>query len=89
MNLKYLKEAVYEANMEIPRQKLAIYTFGNVSAIDRTEGVIAIKPSGIPYSKFRYKRMCVLVSDEGRLAFASTTLLSKSTKTMSSTFNSE
>ena len=43
MNLKYLKEAVYEANMEIPKQKLAIYTFGNVSAIDRTEAVIAIK----------------------------------------------
>jgi L-ribulose-5-phosphate 4-epimerase len=46
---KYLKEEVYEANMEIPKQKLAIYTFGNVSAIDRTEGVVGIKPSGVPY----------------------------------------
>jgi L-ribulose-5-phosphate 4-epimerase len=34
---KYLKEEVYEANMEIPKQKLAIYTFGNVSAIAATQ----------------------------------------------------
>ncbi|WP_138991576.1 L-ribulose-5-phosphate 4-epimerase [Larkinella sp. C7] len=46
-----LKEAVYEANMEIPRQKLAIYTFGNVSGIDRQAGVVGIKPSGIPYDE--------------------------------------
>ncbi|MGM9510056.1 L-ribulose-5-phosphate 4-epimerase [Larkinella sp. GY13] len=46
-----LKEAVYEANMEIPQQKLAIYTFGNVSGIDRSAGVIGIKPSGIPYDE--------------------------------------
>ena len=46
-----LKEAVYEANMEIPRQKLAIYTFGNVSGIDRQAGMVGIKPSGIPYDE--------------------------------------
>lgn len=55
MNMKYksLKEQAYEANMEIQRQKLAIYTFGNVSAIDRATGVVAIKPSGVPYSELR------------------------------------
>ena len=47
---KTLREAAYEANMEIQRQQLAIYTFGNVSAIDRATGVVAIKPSGVPYS---------------------------------------
>ena len=50
---KSLREAAYEANMEIPRQKLAIYTFGNVSAIDRAAGVVAIKPSGVPYSDLK------------------------------------
>jgi L-ribulose-5-phosphate 4-epimerase len=49
MNYKDLKEQVYEANMEIPKQKLAIYTFGNVSAIDRAAGLVGIKPSGVPY----------------------------------------
>lgn len=39
--------------MEIPRQNLAIYTFGNVSAIDRAAGVVAIKPSGVPYTDLR------------------------------------
>lgn len=48
-----LKEQVYEANMEIPRQKLAIYTFGNVSGIDRKAGVVGIKPSGVPYDNLK------------------------------------
>ncbi|WP_025764565.1 L-ribulose-5-phosphate 4-epimerase AraD [Dyadobacter tibetensis] len=46
---KYLREAVYEANMEIARERLAKVTFGNVSGIDREAGVVAIKPSGVPY----------------------------------------
>ena len=53
--LKYLKESVYEANMQIPKQNLAIYTFGNVSAIDRKEGIIGIKPSGVPYDELKVK----------------------------------
>ncbi|GAB3938603.1 L-ribulose-5-phosphate 4-epimerase [Larkinella terrae] len=52
-NYQVLKEQVYEANMEIPRQKLAIYTFGNVSGIDRNAGVVGIKPSGIPYDELK------------------------------------
>lgn len=55
-----LKEAAWEANMEIPRQKLAIYTFGNVSAIDRAAGVVAIKPSGVPYERLQPADMVVL-----------------------------
>ena len=60
---KYLKEVAYEANMEIQRQKLAIYTFGNVSAIDRAAGVVAIKPSGVPYSDLRPEDMALVDLD--------------------------
>jgi L-ribulose-5-phosphate 4-epimerase len=58
-----LKEEAYFANMEIPKQKLAIYTFGNVSAIDRSEGVIAIKPSGIPYDELKVSDMVLVDLD--------------------------
>ena len=60
---KSLKEAAYEANMEIARQNLAIYTFGNVSAIDRAAGIVAIKPSGVPYSELRPEDMVLLDLD--------------------------
>jgi L-ribulose-5-phosphate 4-epimerase len=63
---KYLKEEVYEANMEIPKQKLAIYTFGNVSAIDRQAGVVGIKPSGVPYTELKAKDI-VLMDLENRV----------------------
>ncbi len=55
-----LKEEAFEANMEIPRQKLAIYTFGNVSAIDRDLGVMAIKPSGVPYIDLQAADMVIV-----------------------------
>ena len=57
---KQLKEEVYEANMEIPKQKLAIYTFGNVSAIDRNAGIVGIKPSGVPYSELKPKDIVIM-----------------------------
>lgn len=44
-----LRERALAANLEIPRRGLAIYTFGNVSAFDAQKGVLAIKPSGVPY----------------------------------------
>jgi L-ribulose-5-phosphate 4-epimerase len=46
-----LKERAWAANQEIPKRGLAIYTFGNVSALDRERAVFAIKPSGVDYSK--------------------------------------
>jgi len=55
-----LQREAYEANMEIPRQKLAIYTFGNVSAYDPGLGVFAIKPSGVPYDKLTPEGMVVV-----------------------------
>ena len=45
-----LKQAAYDANMQLPKLGLVIFTFGNVSAADRELGVFAIKPSGIPYN---------------------------------------
>ncbi len=44
-----IKNRVYECNMELPRHGVVIFTFGNASAINRKEGIIAIKPSGISY----------------------------------------
>lgn len=51
MSSKYkeLKRECYEANMQLNALGLVVYTFGNVSAVDRKDGVFAIKPSGVPY----------------------------------------
>jgi len=55
-----LKEIVCRANIELQRQKLVIYTWGNVSGIDRKAGVVAIKPSGVPYEQLTADKMVVL-----------------------------
>lgn len=60
-----LKEKAWEANQEIPKRGLAIYTFGNVSAFDAARGVVAIKPSGVEYEHLKAKDM-VVVDLEGR-----------------------
>ena len=49
--LKSLKEAVYEANMELPKRHLVTYTWGNVSGISREKGLVVIKPSGVEYDE--------------------------------------
>src|SRR5215472_9601719 len=51
MLLKTLREEVLEANLELVRRGLVIYTFGNASGVDRQQGLVAIKPSGVPYEK--------------------------------------
>lgn len=50
---KTLKEECYEANMQLPKLGLVLFTFGNVSAVDRDRAVFAIKPSGVAYDKLR------------------------------------
>jgi L-ribulose-5-phosphate 4-epimerase len=60
MMLKELKESVLEANLELPKRGLVTYTWGNVSAIDRSEGLIVIKPSGVPYEELRLEHLVVL-----------------------------
>jgi len=65
MNSSYgeLKEQAWQANMEIPRRGLAIYTFGNVSAIDAERAVFAIKPSGVAYESLSAADMIVVDLD--------------------------
>lgn len=63
MGYTYLKELVYEANMEIPKEELAIVTFGNVSGVDRAAGVVAIKPSGVPYRKLKVEDIVIVDLD--------------------------
>jgi L-ribulose-5-phosphate 4-epimerase len=58
-----LKEKAWVANMEIPARGLAIYTFGNVSALDRERGVFAIKPSGVDYAKLTAADLVVVDLD--------------------------
>lgn len=55
-----LREETFEANLEIPRRNLAIYTWGNVSAFDSARAVFAIKPSGVPYDKLTPESMVVV-----------------------------
>ena len=61
-----LKETVYKANIELQIQKLTIYSWGNVSGIDRAAGVVAIKPSGVPYDQLTPDKM-VLIDLDGNV----------------------
>ena len=61
-----LKQRVYETNMDLQRQGLVVLTWGNVSAIDRDKGIVAIKPSGVRYEELRPQDI-VLVDLEGRV----------------------
>lgn len=75
--LKTLKNAVYEANMALPRYGLVTFTWGNVSARDPETGHILIKPSGVDYEALRPEDMVVLDRDgniiEGHLRPSSDT----------------
>ena len=64
--LQTLRTEVYEANLELVRRGLVIYTFGNASGLSREEGLIVIKPSGVPYDKMRPADM-VVTDLEGRV----------------------
>ena len=59
MLLRSLREAVLEANLELVRRGLVLYTFGNVSGVDRAEGLVVIKPSGVDYDALRAEDMVV------------------------------
>ena len=59
-NFKNLKEEAYNANIALNEQGLVIYTFGNVSAVNRSEKVFAIKPSGVPYKELTPQKMVVV-----------------------------
>jgi L-ribulose-5-phosphate 4-epimerase len=61
-----LKEAVCQANIELARQKLVICSWGNVSGIDRSAAVVAVKPSGVAYDQLTPDKI-VLVDLNGKL----------------------
>ncbi len=61
--LDELKEKVYKANMALVEHGLVIFTWGNVSAIDRKSGLVVIKPSGVDYDKLRADDMVVVDLD--------------------------
>lgn len=77
MSYTELKREVFEANLELQKRGLVIYTFGNVSQIDRAKGVIAIKPSGVAYEDMRANDMVIVDLDnqivEGKLRPSSDT----------------
>jgi L-ribulose-5-phosphate 4-epimerase len=64
--LEALRSEVYEANLELVRRGLVLYTFGNASGLAREQGLIAIKPSGVPYEKMTPADM-VIVDLDGRV----------------------
>ncbi len=59
MKLKRLREQVLEANLELVRRGLVLYTFGNASGISRAEGLVVIKPSGVPYDELKPELMVI------------------------------
>jgi L-ribulose-5-phosphate 4-epimerase len=66
MKLKSLREAVLEANLELVRRGLVLYTFGNASGIDRDQGLVVIKPSGVAYESMKAQDL-VVVDLDGRI----------------------
>ena len=70
MLLKTLREEVLEANLELVRRGLVLYTFGNVSGIDRKEGLVAIKPSGVPYEELKPEHIVIYGTSAGAILTA-------------------
>ena len=74
---QHIQQEAYEANMQLPKLGLVLFTFGNVSAVDRALAVFAIKPSGVPYEELTPEKMVVVDFDakvvEGNLRPSSDT----------------
>ena len=72
-----IKEEAYHCNMQLPKLGLVLFTFGNVSVVDRNAGVFAIKPSGVPYEDLTPDKMVIVDFDgntvEGNLRPSSDT----------------
>ena len=59
----HIREEAFQANMQLPKLGLVLFTFGNVSAVDRAAGVFAIKPSGLPYTELNPGKMVIVDFD--------------------------
>ncbi len=64
--LEELKEKVFQANIDLVRHNLVIFTWGNVSGIDREKGLVVIKPSGVSYDKMTAADMVVVDLNTGK-----------------------
>jgi L-ribulose-5-phosphate 4-epimerase len=60
---QHIKQEAYEANIQLPKLGLVLFTFGNVSAVDRELKVFAIKPSGVPYEELTPEKMVIVDFD--------------------------
>ena len=60
MLLEELRVAVLEANLELVRRGLVLYTFGNASGVDREQGLVVIKPSGVDYDRLKPEDMVIV-----------------------------
>jgi L-ribulose-5-phosphate 4-epimerase len=58
--LEELKQRVWKANLDLPKHNLVVFTWGNVSGIDRKSGLVVIKPSGVPYESLKVEDMVVV-----------------------------
>jgi L-ribulose-5-phosphate 4-epimerase len=64
--LQRLREQVLEANLELVRKGLVLYTFGNASGVSREDGLVVIKPSGVPYEQMKPEHL-VVTDLEGKI----------------------
>ena len=62
-NFDQIKESCYQANMQLPDLELVMFTFGNVSVVDKEQGVFAIKPSGVPYTQLKPEDIVIVDFD--------------------------
>ena len=65
--LEQLKETVFKANLDLVKHGLVIFTWGNVSGIDREKGLMVIKPSGVSYDEMRAEDMVVVDVATGKV----------------------
>ncbi|MFO7583279.1 MAG: L-ribulose-5-phosphate 4-epimerase [Anaerolineales bacterium] len=65
--LETLKEQVFQANLQLPKHGLVTFTWGNVSGIDRTQGLVVIKPSGVSYEAMQAADMVVVELETGKV----------------------
>lgn len=65
--LEELKEKVYRANLDLVKHGLVIFTWGNVSGIDREKGLVVIKPSGVSYETMKAEDMVVVSLADGKV----------------------
>lgn len=65
--LEGLKERVFRANLLLPRHGLVTFTWGNVSGIERQQGLVAIKPSGVSYEEMKAEDMVIVEMETGKV----------------------